>query len=176
MNPIAFIRQQWFAYQTRRQTPRTVHFPVYDRCKTILLLYESDILEKNPFIKEIIRRLNHEGKEVTAWGFMPYKPPTSPILPQSRMLGWRDTCFTHNLKDTVRQDLQKETYDLLIDLTQNSCLPLHYTAMHAHANFKIGRQIVEGIHDMMINMPAAENPTPLFNQMIHFLTTIRSND
>ena len=82
----------------------------------------------------------------------------------------------HNLQQPLREELTNSRFDLLIDLTQNRCLPLHYAALYANADFKTGRNLGLNIHDLMIEMPANENPTPLFNQITHYLQTINSND
>ena len=176
MSILKSIRYYWFDHQRKKQQPRSAVFPAKNAWRKVLLLYESDILEKNPEVKEIIRRLMHEERDVTAWGYLDVKNPRSAILPQSRVLGRRDITFLHDLKQSVQEELRERQYDLLIDLTEHPCLPLHYAAMYAQAAFKTGRHIVEGIHDLMVDMPAADNPTPLYEQIIHFLTTIRSND
>lgn len=57
--------------------------------------------------------------------------------------------------------------------------------MYTDADFKAGMNIGEGIHDMLIAMPASHNeqgePLPveasaLFEQIMKYLTTIKSND
>ena len=74
---------------------------------------------------------------------------------------------------------------MLIDLTLRPIRALRYLAMYADADFKVGLNLGEGIHDMLIAMPADVNeqgePMPveanaLFEQIMKYLTTIKSND
>ena len=74
---------------------------------------------------------------------------------------------------------------MLIDLTNRQLLPLRYLAMLADADFKVGMSLGEGIHDMLIAMPTATNEKgeqlpveakDLYEQIMNYLTTIKSND
>ena len=81
--------------------------------------------------------------------------------------------------------MQAEHYDLLIDLTTRPLLPLRYLALFTDADFKVGMNLGEGIHDMLISLPdfspeqgeqAEIEASWLFNQIMKYLTTIKSND
>jgi len=52
---------------------------------------------------------------------------------------------------------------------------LRYLAMYTEADFKVGLSMGEGLHDMLMGM---ENPDVkgLYDQIINYLTTIKSND
>ena len=76
-------------------------------------------------------------------------------------------------------------YDLLIDLTTHPMLPLRYLAMYADADFKVGLNLGEGIHDMLLSLPdltpeqgeeLSVEATWLYDQIMKYLTTIKSND
>ena len=170
------IKYRLFARRLKKQQARETRFPQYDQVKDILLLYESSLTEKNPAITGLAKRLQQEGKDVTTWGYADKKDITSAILPQSRILGRRNLGLTGMPKADVLQDLQSRHYDLLIDLTQHPCLALHYTALYAQCRFKTGMHLQDGLHDLMIDMPAQDTPVALFEQIIHYLKTIRSND
>ncbi|MBQ7191687.1 MAG: hypothetical protein IJS00_02305 [Paludibacteraceae bacterium] len=176
MNILDYIRERWFCYRLKRQPVRAVLFPRWSNCHRVLVIYESDLLEKNQPIKQIVSQLQKEGKEVCTWGFLPLKQSRTAILPQSRILSKQDINWLYEPNKEVLQDLLSQRFDLLIDLTQEPCLTLQYLAMYANASFKTGRHIIEGVHDLMVDMPATDNPTPLFQQLLHFLQTIQSND
>ena len=104
---------------------------------------------------------------------------------QSRILGLNDYNLLGKPREDVINDLQSEHYDLLIDLTTRPLLPLRYLVLFADADFKVGMNLGEGIHDMLISLPdfspeqgdAAEiEASWLFNQIMEYLTTIRSMD
>ena len=169
-------RKFLFSKRVAKQQPRNVRFPVYDDIKTVLLLYQSDETDQNKEINDIVSLLLHDGKTVDTFGYADKRRIVSPDLPQSRMICRKDVSFSLRPKKEIMSELITHKYDLLIDLTMQYCLPLHYTAMYADAVFKTGRHIVDGLHDMMIDMPQNGNPMSLYNQIIHFLNIIKSND
>ena len=124
-------------------------------------------------------------RNVTMWGFVEKKEISTLILPQSRILGLDDYNLFGKPRDYVLNDLQSEHYDLLLDLTTHPMLPLRYLAMFTDADFKVGLNLGEGVHDMLISLPALSpeqeevvtvEASWLFDQIMRYLTTIRSND
>ena len=88
MNVFDKLRHYLFLRQLRRQAARDVRFPKWDKVRTILLIYDSDLMEKNADIREIMRRMMLDDKQVSLLGYVERKDVQSPILPQSRMMGW----------------------------------------------------------------------------------------
>ena len=176
MNVLNQLRYYLFRRRLAARPKRQAMFMDYASVRSVFILFESDQLERNPFIKELVRTMTQDKKEVCTWGFVPKKDVQAPILPQSRILGTQDVTFLGDLTQGVKQDLADIHCDLLIDLTQSDCLPLHNVALYADARFKAGRRIVDGLLDFMIDMPAEETAEPLYHQIIHYLTTIQSHD
>ncbi len=176
MNILDQIRQRLFLSKLRKQPARDVRFPQWQKVRTVLLIYDSDLMEKNSDIREIMRRLMMDDKQVFLLGYVERKDVQSPILPQSRMLGSRDRNCLYQLHKNIVEAIAENEYDLIIDLTQIPCLPLQYAALFAKARFKAGKHIVEGLHDFDIDMPVQESHTPLFDQIVHYLQTIESKD
>ena len=179
------IKDKLFNYLQGKQPERSCRFPHMDKPLKVLLIYESDMLERNDGIKNIRQELLRRQMDVSMWGFVEKKEIQTLILPQSRILGSRDYNILGKPRDYVIIDLQSEHYDLLIDLTLRPIRALRYLAMYADADFKVGLNLGEGIHDMLIAMPADVNeqgePMPveanaLFEQIMKYLTTIKSND
>jgi len=164
---------------------REVRFPHFDEPLRIMVIYESDYLERNDAIKTIRQDLLRRQMDVTMWGYVERKEVQTLILPQSRILGLSDYNFFGKPRDYVLTDLQAEHYDLLIDLTTRPLLPLRYLALYTDADFKVGMNLGEGIHDMLISLPdlnpeqgeeAEIEASWLYNQMLQYLTTIKSKD
>lgn len=176
------LKQYIFDYLLKKQEQRDPRFPHLDRPLKIMLIYESDYLERNDAIKTIRQDLLKRQMDVTMWGYVEKKEITTLILPQSRILGLADYNLLGKPRDYVLEDLTKEHYDLLLDLTTRPLLPLRYIAMYTHADFKVGLNLGEGIHDMLISLPdldteqAKPEASWLFDQIMRFLTTIKSND
>lgn len=179
------LKQYIFDYLQKKQEPRDPRFPHLDQPLKIMLIYESDVLERNDAIKTIRQDLLRRQMDVTMWGYVEKKDIQTLILPQSRILGVADYNFFGKPRDYVLTDLQAENYDLLIDLTTRQLLPLRYLAMYTNADFKVGLNLGEGLHDMLISLPdytpdqgesVPVEATWLYNEIMKYLTTIRSMD
>lgn len=176
------IREKIFDYLRNRQTVREPRFPHLDQPLKVMIIYESDVLERNDAIKTIRQDLLRRQMDVTMWGYVEKKDIQTLILPQSRILGLGDVNLLGKPRDYVMTDLQAEHYDLLIDLTTRPLLPLRYLALYTRADFKAGLNLGEGIHDMLLSLPdldteqAKPEASWLFDQIMRYLTTIKSND
>lgn len=176
------IKERIFQYFCNKQPQRDNRFPHFDKPLKVMLIYESDFLERNDAIKAIRQDLLRRQMDVTMWGYVPKKEISTLILPQSRILGTTEYNLLGKLKQENIIDLQAEQYDLLIDLTTRPCLPLRYLALYTSSAFKVGLNLGEGIHDMLISPPdldtehAAPEATWLYNVIVQYLSSIRSND
>lgn len=179
------FKQLIFDYLLKKQPERVCRFPHTDQPLKVMLIYESDVLERNDAIKSIRQDLLRRQMDITMWGFVEKKEITSLVLPQSRILGLDDYNWLGKPRDYVIRDLQAEHYDLLIDLTTRPLMQLRYLALLTDADFKVGLNLGEGIHEMLISLPdftpeqgdeAQLEATWLYDQIMRYLTTIKSND
>lgn len=179
------LYQLIFDYLHKKMPERNPRFPHLDQPLKIMIIYESDLLERNDSIKSIRQDLLRRQMDVTMWGYVEKKDIQTLILPQSRILGVGDYNFFGKPRDYVLTDLQAEHYDLLIDLTTHPMLPLRYLAMYTDADFKVGMNLGEGVHDMLISLPdfspeqsdqAQIEASWLYQEIMKFITTIKSND
>jgi hypothetical protein len=176
------LKQYIFEYLRKRQPAREPRFPHLDQPLKIMIIYESDLLERNDAIKTIRQDLLRRQMDVTMWGYVEKKDIQTLILPQSRILGLGDYNLFGKPRDYVLTDLQAEHYDLMIDLTTRPILSLRYLAMYTNADFKVGLNLGEGIHDMLLSLPdldteqAKPEASWLFDQILRYLTTIKSLD
>ena len=173
-----------------RETSRERHFVNYDKAKTILLLFESDLLERNESIHKIISQLQQDGKKVAAWGFIDKKEVSASILPEFRILHHKQTDFFQKPLPSFINELANLQFDLLIDLSLKPVVTLEYIAMYANALCKVGvRKNGLAISDFMLDVdsqkaPAADAPeaentideTYLFSQIIFYLKSIQTTD
>lgn len=169
------LKQKIFNYLLRKQPERQPRFPHLDRPLKIMLIYESDVLERNDKIKTIRQDLLRRQMDVTMWGFVEKKEISSLVLPQSRILGLADYNLLGKPREYVLNDLKAEHFDLMLDLTTRPLLPLRYIALFTDADFKVGLNLGEGIHDMLIATEQTDEVS-LYEQIMNYLTTIKSND
>jgi hypothetical protein len=174
-------------------TPRDHRFVSYHKAKTILLLFESDYSEKNTNVHRIISQMQLDGKKVSAWGFIDKKEIVTAIYPDFRILHHKQTDFFHKPLESYINELQYSEFDLLIDLSVRSVIPLEYLAMYSIAAFKTGiRKTDIPMYDFVLDMEniskvtestepteLSESPvdeTYLYNQIIFYLKSIQTTD
>lgn len=179
------LKQYIFDYLRKRMPERHPRFPHLDKPLRVLVIYESDLLERNDAAKAIRQDLLRRQMDVCMWGYVEKKEITSAIMAQSRILGPADYTFVGKPREDVLSDLQAVHYDLLIDLTTKPTPALRYIALYAKADFKVGLNLGEGVHDMLLSPPdfspeqgntASIEMTWLYDQIMQYLTTIKSND
>lgn len=173
------IKESIFNYTRKKQPQREKIFRNYADIRRVLIIFESDWLERHLQVKQLIKELQADGKEVSAWGFIDKKDRTTPILRDFRVVGTRETNVVGQLKKDVLTDFTREHYDVLIDLSVNNMLTLRYMALFADADFKVGKAVTSEpyLHDMMIALPDEQRDAAyLFDQIKHYLQSIQTKN
>lgn len=171
------LSERIFNYYRRKEKLSQHAFPRWDKVQSVLLLFESDLTEKNLHIKQLVKELQQEGKDVTAWGYVDSKNAISAILRDYRILSRRDTNLFEKPKEAHLKDLRHTHFDLVIDLSQHDVLALKYLLMYADADFKAGRQTEEPyLADFMVMTNGNDDPAFLYDQVLYYLKNIQSND
>ena len=142
------LREKIFAWVLKRQATRRVVMPQWDTLRTVAVLYPNDN------IQHIIKQIEKDEKEVVVF-----------TLPDKKQIDW----ITERPKKEIREILTARQFDLLIDLTQQPSLTMQYMAMDIQADFKVGRFIREGIHDLTIDTAPQEAPDYLFEQIVKYI-------
>lgn len=172
------IRNLYFSYRLKKRPQRRVIYHNYDDIRSVLILFESDLLERHLQVRQLIKELQKEGREVTAWGYVDKKEALTPVLRDFRVLSNRELNLMNAPKKTILEELERMHFDLVIDLTIHpDILPLRYLLMTADADIKAGRGGYPQpyLHDLLIDMRPSENDAAfLFDQIIKYLKIIRS--
>ena len=142
------LREKIFAWILKRQAARTVIMPQWNKVRSVVVLYP------NENIQHIIKQIKQMGKEVVVF-----------TKPNQKQINW----LTERPKIEIRELVMARHFDVLIDLTQHPSLTMQYMAMDIQANFKVGRFIREGIHDLTIDTAPQEAPDYLFEQMMKYI-------
>ena len=155
----------------------------YQEIKTILLLFKSDLSEENNFIKSIIKKIEADGKKVSACGFLDKKETQSLLFPEYIILTKADVSFLGKPKNKIIENLLDKQYDVVIDLSLESIIPLSYLLIEAKSLFRVGRKRKEqGLIDFSIDIATKkDNHTAidekyLFEQIIFYLKNIQSHN
>jgi hypothetical protein len=165
---------------------REKRFVNYESARSVILLFESDYLEKNSEIKQLIQSFNNDGKKVMAWGYVQKKEISTAILPDFRILHQKDADFTGMPNDAFMRELEELNFDLLIDLSVNENKPLQYLALYANAACKVGTHNYPGMYDVVIDVQHIKEENQLnevdttaiqiYNHLFFYLKSIQTND
>ena len=142
------IRQTIFQFILRRQAKRQVVMRPWDKVRTVAILYDCG----TPAAIE--RMLETENKRIDFF-----------TLPNKKEINW----LTERPKIEVRELISARQFDVLIDLTQEPSRTMQYMAMDIRADFKVGRFMQEGIHDLTIDTPSQATPDFLFEQILRYI-------
>ena len=142
------LREKIFAWIWKRQATRNVVMRQWDDVRSVVVLYHNDN------IPHILQQLKKDGKEVVLF-----------TMPEKKQINW----LTERPKTEERNMLVARHFDMMIDLTQHPSLTMLYMAMEIRADFKVGRYLRDGIHDMTINTAPQETPDYLFEQVMRYI-------
>lgn len=142
------LQERIFNFIYKRQPKREVIMHRWEDVRSVA------IISDNSTIDHIVHTITKDARSVDVF-----------LLPNKK-----DVCtLTGRPKSAIREALTARQYDLLIDLTQQPSITLQYMAMYIKADFKTGRHIREGIHDLTIDTPAQETPDYLFEQILRYI-------
>ena len=142
------LREKIFAWILKRQAARKVIMPQWNKVRSVVVLYP------NNNIQHIIKQIKQMGKEVVLL-----------TQPDQKQINW----LTERPKSEIRELVKARHFDVLMDLTQHPSLTMQYMAMDIQADFKVGRFIREGIHDLTIDTAPQEAPDYLFEQIMKYI-------
>ena len=142
------LREKIFAWILKRQVAREVIMPQWNNVRRVAVLYPNDN------IQHIIKKIEKSDKEVVLFA-----------LPDKKEIN----CLTKRPNSDVRERIMARRFDLLIDLTQQPSLTMQYMAMYIRADFKVGRFMREGIHDLTIDTPPQAAPDYLLEQILKYI-------
>jgi pyridoxine 5'-phosphate synthase PdxJ len=112
------------------------------------------ILYHNDNIQHIIKQIQAQDKDVVLF-----------TMPDKKDVCW----LTERPKTDIIESITARKFDILIDLTQEPSRTLQYMAMYIRADFKVGRFIREGIHDLTIDTPPQAAPDYLLEQILRYI-------
>lgn len=151
----------------------------FDEARKIGVLYDATRDEDYEAIKNYIKTVRKEQKEIFALGFVDRKE-----LPKNQYAQYGIDFFTRkNLSwsmipgNLAVSNFIHEPYDIVINLAENSCFPLRYIAALSHARFRVGRfdRRNTPCYDLMLNIKDDVGISELLVQIENYLRLIKSS-
>ncbi len=153
--------------------PERVHcYRSLDQIRTVLLLFDAPKLNE---IQPCIRQLEERNIKVTSCAYTREKisgwPPSILLIYEKQDVN-RLGFPSPNLEKQFRQI----PADLLIDLTGLQSHSMHLLMLKHPSHFKVGTKPAEGeqLHDLSITMTDKNDISYLFEQILFYLQSIRS--
>lgn len=169
-----------------KKYPRKHRFVTYDKADTILLLFESDG-QDDKLIKDMIRTLKKDKKKVTAYGFFNSKNPVIAHLDELRVFNKKNVSVFHKPNKDVLSGIKSTKFNLLIDLSVNTAIPLMYLSLYADADMKISSKITDlELFDFILDINQrkeknlgvknAVDEQFIFDEIFFYLKSIQTTD
>jgi hypothetical protein len=146
------LREKIFEWFLKRQATRTVHIPNWKQVRSVAVLYP------NNNIQHIIKQIEQADKDVVVF-----------TMPEKQDICW----LTERPKKDLLERISARPFDILIDLSQEPSRTLQYMGMAIRADFKVGRFMREGIHDLTIDTPSQAAPDYLFEQILRYIEMLK---
>jgi len=146
------LREKIFEWFLKRQAARTVHIPNWKQVRSVAVLYP------NNNIQHIIKQIEQADKDVVVF-----------TMPDKQDICW----LTERPKKEILERISARPFDILIDLSQEPSRTLQYMGMAIRADFKVGRFMREGIHDLTIDTPPQAAPDYLFEQILRYIEMLK---
>jgi hypothetical protein len=147
-----------------RQPQKRRRVVSFDAARKIGMLYDATDDSDYETVKQYVKTLRGDHKEVLALGYVDRKELSRNQFSQlgldfftKKDLKWNMIPESLEVKNFI-----KEPFDILINLNEGNCFPLNYITALSKAQFRIGRYNKNLVHnfDMMID---AGNSTSLAN-------------
>lgn len=150
------IKQYFFDRAVKKATARVSHYRSWESIRTILVLFESDLQEKNTEARAFLKMLQNEGKRVVACCYVDKKVAETATLDNYVVLDRKKCNWLDKPIDTMVGNLLDEKFDVVMDMTEYDVMPLQYMLLWAKCDFRCGRsrgEVGNKIYDFVIEMP-----------------------
>ena len=154
-----------FHYKKKRQGRREVVMPNYSKVRSVVIVYEQGVADKETAL--LAKRLERDGMMVEVVGYEPKKD------------------FNHFglVRDAAKTALPSQRFDVLIDMSTHYYIGTQYIVMALDATFKTGMRFAEvnekdqeGVLDMMVSLKEEEvHPEDVAEQVIYYLKMINKS-
>ena len=146
--------RQYFFDRAVKKMKRSSHYRSWNSIRTILVLFESDLQEKNAEARAFVKMLQAEGKKVVVCCYVDKKKAETATFDNWVVIDRSQVNWLKCTKEEFMQPL-KVQFDMVMDLTEMDCLPLKYVLLQAKSDFRCGRSCGDNnLYDFVIEMPS----------------------
>lgn len=164
----------WILNRKNSKIKRNRFFKTFSSAKNVGILFDASSQEAFNRANKIIKNLIDKKLNVSALGFVNtkealkwYSPNNSISVFSLKNLNW----FFKPKEQTVTEFCAKP-FDILIDITLQSKLPLAFIVRDSKSGFKISSQFQKDYSDFVIDIKDNVNLEYFIEQVNHYLTSI----
>ena len=166
---------RWVFQKDLRTNKRLKEVSNLEKAKSIGILYEATNAEQIKKIEPFVKYFFALRKDVKALGYVNKTKLDDCHIPRLNydFFYKKDLNWYYKPQNYIIDNFIKKEYDILINLSDSSCIPIKYLVASSMARFKIG-QFEEGyeIYDLMIKLDKEEGLERLMEEIKHYLNLI----
>jgi len=167
---------QWIFHRELKLNKRVKSVSNLEDAKSIGILFEATSKEQILEVKPLVDYFFKLRKDVKAFGYVNSKKFDECHIPklQYDFFNLKDLNWYYKPQNDYILNFVKKEYDILINLSDSSCIPLKYLVASSLARFKVGKH-EEGyeIYDLMIKLDKKEdNMKKLISEIAKYLKVI----
>lgn len=142
------------------------------------ILYDASAKENYEAAKNLVRRLRNLQKDVRSLGFINSRRMPGDQFAKLGMDFFTLTDLNWHLKPAspITSNFAAESFDILINLSLTTVLPLEYINAASNAKFKIGKYSPrkQQYYDFMIQLKPGESMSSFISSVEHYLQIINA--
>ena len=146
--------------------------------KKIGILYDATTKSNYELVKEYLRKIRNQQKEVKALGFIDSKKfPPDQFVKLGMDFFTREHLNWYLTPDSrVTDNFVNENFDILISLNIEKCFPLQYISAFSKAKYRVGNygNGSEVFYDLMINLKPEDDLKNFIEQVDYYINLINT--
>jgi len=166
---------KWVFQRDLRTNKRLKEVSNLEKAKSIGILYDATNQEQIIKIEPFVKYFFELRKDVKRLGYVNKKRLDNCHIPKLNydFFYQKDLNWYYKQQNYIIDNFIKKEYDILINLSDSSCIPIKYLVASSVARFKIGR-FEEGyeIYDLMIKLENEKGKERLMEEIKHYLNLI----
>ncbi len=154
---------------------RNREFVNLDAAQTVGILFHHIDTENFGVIKNFVRKLEGEGKKVSAVGYIEKKEVPNFYLVRKGFdfICLEDLNWYCSPQTSWMHDFLEKEFDVMINLSIDKFFPVEYIYALSRAKFKAGKQLANWEYDdLTVDIKESRDIQHLINQISHYLREI----
>ncbi len=176
MNFIESIRIRMHQRFLRKElaAPRRACSTVYlENAKTVGILFDATQLDEREIVLGFARQLEQQGKAVKLLAFFDQKLDATNSF-SFKSFSRKQLDWALRPVSVAADDFIKQSFDLLLNLSKRTILPLDFVAARSKAKYRVGPYTGNTFcYDMMIELPTRHTLDDFLRQAIFYLKKLR---